>query len=117
MQCPDCHSHLSAKAVFCGCGWSKKATQEQASPPKPQCFRCPNDATLRLKIAGRWQNACPICARALRLDEADAYCRDLGITTPAQARAWLKTNRLLVKRAPAPTSNREPGSDDEEVHA
>lgn len=83
--------------------------------PKPACYRCPNDATMRRKVTDRWQNICAACDRALRMDEADAYCQDRGITSPAQARAWLKTNKLLVKRAP--TMKREPGCDDEEIPA
>ena len=42
---------------------------------------------------------------------AAAYCKNLGLTTPAQCRAWLRKNKLLVKRQPV--YERQPGDDDE----
>jgi len=112
MQCPDCNTALSTRATSCGCGWKKSQPTTPAAPPPPcLCFRCTNDATLRRKLNGRWENICRTCDVALRKDEADAYCRERGITSPAQAQRWLQENKLQVKHGP--TITREPGCDDE----
>ena len=80
-------------------------------PARPQCQRCPSDATVRVKIGDQWTNLCVSCEIAEKTNQAQEYCSSIGVKTPADIKAWLGKNKLLVKRAPV--MEREPGCDDE----
>lgn len=112
MQCPDCQRKLKEEATSCACGWVKPAPgQAPAQSRRPQCARCPSDATVRVKIGDTWTNLCVPCEVAEKTEQAKEYCASIGVKTPADIRAWLGKNKLMVKRAPV--LEREPGCDDE----
>ena len=76
---------------------TQPAAERPAAQPKPLCYRCSNEATIRWKIAGTLNNICPQCALARRRDDADTYCQARGITTPEQARELVRQGNDAYK--------------------
>lgn len=66
--------------------------------PKPRCTDCTNDATMALIVNKRKVPICTPCATARQTAEAKARCAEMGIHNAADARKWLGSNQLLVRR-------------------
>lgn len=85
----------------------KQTAPEHLAAPRPHCELCGNEnTTTRRRIGGRWTNLGEACVMKLRQEEADATCARLGLDTLAKKLAWLRENRLVVKRVPV--TRREP---------
>ena len=74
---------------------------------------CTVNAIINYRTKIGYSKVCEKHAMKLRQDEANAYCKALGLNTPKQCRDWLLKNKLGVKRAPV--IEREPGEDLEEA--
>lgn len=90
-DCPRCNAELPPEDLKCGaCGWELVAKKQFAPVPATE-----DPARL-----------------AARQREADELCERLGLTTPAECRAYVLK---LVKSKRANVRQREPGDDDEEI--
>ena len=91
---------------------ARKEAVEPAPQPSalPSCELCgKEDAMTRRRVGGRWSNLGEACVMRLHQERADAFCARLGLDTLAKKLAWLRENRLVVRRVPA--ARREPGEE------
>ena len=91
MRCPDCRVELADGADRCGCGWGLDAAPTKGGGYPPGFRELMDERMCR------------------RQSEADATCARLGLDTLAKKLAWLRENRLVVRRVPA--ARREPGEE------
>ena len=91
MKCPLCRIELADTATYCGCGWKQAVASVKGGSYPPGFVETMAERMSR------------------RQTEADATCARLGLDTLAKKLAWLRENRLIVRRVPA--AQREPGEE------
>ena len=117
-ECPQCKSEIG-NATYCGCGWGKRGRNHEV-PIERRCAcgyeGCPHDAMCKIQTKTGWLNVCDDHYRIYHHAKAEAYCRERGLLTTEQKRAWLREEmrKLSDKMRPDYLKNsREPGDDEE----
>ena len=116
--CPRCDADIGDSAVACRCGWKErgKTAKKDEFRQFMQCAHmgCNTSADVRLKTPTGWADFCRRHYDDFIQDRADAHCAKLGLHTVEQKKAWLRDNKLTIKKVPI---TREPGEDLDEVAA
>ena len=116
-SCPRCDAEIGDTAVACSCGWrDRKAKDAPIEPPGPCGYEgCHLPAMCKLRTPTGWLNVCDNHYRIYFHSRAEKTCRDLGLTTIEQKRAWLRNAVSKLANKMRPNYMREPGQDDEEA--
>lgn len=103
MQCPDCTSEIAQGAKVCLlCGWRSKTIAPREPAVVIPCAHsgCNNPAVMYRKLRHGWANLCRYHDLHHVQVEADEFCRERGLKTNEEKRAW----RAATQTAPKPTS-------------
>ncbi len=96
----------------------KRAGETRAQPPEdgPRCMcammGCDERAILKVRVSTTaWSNFCYRHYLARSRATGEARCSELGLTTTAQQRAWVKEQATKLSAHFTPDYQREPGED------
>lgn len=118
-ECPECKTEIG-RAAYCGCGWKRHAkAKAPIQGPRADCGYegCGREAMCKIHTKTGWLNVCEDHYRIYHHAKAEEYCKNLGLDTIAKKRAHFREQIKQLTSRIRPQYMREPGQDDEEVHA
>jgi hypothetical protein len=87
-HCPDCSTPLGKDRAKCRCGWVKPAAAGGyvvAGQPRPICRAVGCETPAMNGYAH-----CEACDRRIRQEKSEARCRELGLTTVEEKKAYCR---------------------------
>ena len=111
MQCPECDSTIRPGAAACFCGWKvpqtpKRTTFSQDAPGAPCAHSgCPHPAVVEIMLQTGWAKLCKAHDLFHAQLEADEFCRQKGLKTTAEKRAYVKEALAGFGKGPSPVDH------------